>query len=248
MHPSAQNTKPKLSQLHDLGMGIRSEPQCDLENLLRSHEVLFKKKKVLDVACYTGVSTQFVKKSGADVVIGVDFSEEALKVATDNFSDPHIIYTCQDIENFEALSTLVKLVDVVISFGCLYHLNDLHNVLKSLAQPHIEYLLLDSLYGPETIHPDTFVRFEKRTDMDRDVIPKYVPNLSYFISQLDLLGFGMDYVEKYYTTVDFSKVKDYNANMRMTMRFFNKSKMPNKKGFVIDQVWQWSDDNLKQEI
>lgn len=241
-------TKPSLSQLYDLGMDIRSEPQSDLENLLRPHQNLFAKKNVLDVACYTGVSSQFVRQAGAELVIGVDFSEKALEVARDQFSDPRIVYTCQDIENALVLSTLVKLVDVVISFGCLYHLNDVHHVLKTMAQPHIEYVLLDSLYGPETPLPDTFVRFEPRDDIHRAVIPKYVPNLSFFMNQLDLLGFGMDYVEKYYTTIDFTKVKDYNANMRMTMRFFNKSKMPDKKSFAIDQVWQWSDDHLVQKI
>jgi SAM-dependent methyltransferase len=245
-HRAAHN-KPKLSQLLDRGMDIRSEPQCDLENLLDPHKNLFEGKNVLDLGCHTGVSTHFVKDSGASVVIGVDFNKNAIDLAKEHFSRSGVIFSCQDLEQTELLAPLVDLADVVITLGSFYHFHNQHNFLKTIAKSHIEYILIDSLYGPETTNPDIYVRFEKRAAMDQGLIPKYAPNLSWFQTQLNILGFGLDRVEKYYTTLDFSKVTDYNANMRMCMRFFNKTKFPGKLDFDINEIWEWSDQTLIQE-
>jgi SAM-dependent methyltransferase len=243
--------KPTLSKSLDLGMDIRSEPQNDLENLLSHHRQLFQDRVVLDLACYTGVSSNYAKQCDAKFVIGVDYDETALAIAKENFSGDRIEFLCQDVEDSCLTQSLVNLSQIVMSFGALYHFTDPHKLLKTLAQPHIEYLLLDTLYGPETSTPDVYCRFEKQiksAGLMEQIIPKYAHNLPWFMEQLDILGFGMDRVEKYYTTTDFSKVKDLYANMRMSMRFFNRKKFPDKKSFTIDEVWEWSADNLIQEI
>lgn len=245
------NYKPTLSKSLDLGMDIRSEPQNDLENLLSHHKHLFQDRVVLDLACYTGVSSNYVKQSNAKFVIGVDYDETALSVAKENFSGDRIEFLCQDVEDSLLLQPLVNLSQVVISFGAIYHLTNSYKLLETLAQPHIEYLLLDTLYGPETNNPEVYCRFEnkiKSNTQTKQIIPKYAHNLPWFMTQLDVFDFGMDRVEKYYTTTDFSKVKDLSANMRMTMRFFNRKKFTNKQSLTIDEVWEWSADNLIQEI
>lgn len=243
--------KPTLSKSLDLGMDIRSESQSDLENLLSHHRHLFQDRVVLDLACYTGVSSNYAKQCGAKFVIGVDYDETALNIAKENFLGDRIEFLCQDVENTCLIQSLVNLSQIVMSFGALYHLTDSHRLLTTLAQPHIEYLLLDTLYGPETAEPDVYCRFEKQIKSSsremNQIIPKYAHNLAWFIEQLDILGFGLDRVEKYYTTNDFSKVKDPYANMRMCMRFFNQKKFPDKLSFTIDDVWEWSADNLIQE-
>jgi predicted RNA methylase len=245
------NYKPTLSKSLDLGMDIRSESQNDLENLLSRHKQLFQDRVVLDLACYTGVSSNYAKQCGAKFVIGVDYDKNALTIARQNFSGDRIEFLCQDIEDSRLLQPLANLSQVVMSFGALYHFTDLHKLLTTVAQPHVEYLLLDTLYGPETSGPDTYCRFEKQiksTGVTEQVIPKYAHNLPWFMEELGIQGFGLDCVEKYYTTTDFSKVKDLYANMRMSMRFFNRKKFPDKKSFTIDEVWEWSADNLIQEI
>ena len=55
-------------------MDIRSEPQSDLENLLKPHSDIFKDRMVLDLACYTGVSSNYLQQCGAKFVVGVDYS------------------------------------------------------------------------------------------------------------------------------------------------------------------------------
>lgn len=243
--------KPTLSKSLDLGMDIRSEPQSDLENLLSHHKHLFQDRVVLDLACYTGVSSNYAKQCGAKFVIGVDYDETALALAKKNFSGDRIEFVCQDVENTALIQPLVSLSQIVMSFGALYHLTDTHKLLKTLTQPHVEYLLLDTLYGPETAEPDVFCRFEKQIKSTsseiNQTIPKYAHNLAWFMEQLDIQGFGLDRVEKYYTTTNFAKVKDLYANMRMCMRFFNRKKFPDKPSFKIDDVWEWSADNLIQE-
>ena len=156
------NYKPTLSKSLDLGMDIRSEPQNDLENLLSRHKQLFQDRVVLDLACYTGVSSNYAKQCGAKFVIGVDYDENALTIAKENFSGDRIEFLCQDVEDSRLLQPLANLSQVVMSFGALYHFTDLHKLLKTLSQPHVEYLLLDTLYGPETLEPDAYCRFEKQ--------------------------------------------------------------------------------------
>lgn len=231
-------------------MDIRSEPQSDLENLLKPHSEIFKDKMVLDLACYTGVSSNYVQQCGAKFVIGVDYDAHALGIAKKKFLNNRLEFLCQDIENSQLLAPLVGLSQVIITFGALYHLTDCYRFCGTVAQPHVEYLLFDTLYGPETLEPDAYCRFEKQiksTGKMEQIIPKYVHNLSWFMQQLDSSGFGVDRIEKYYTTTDFTKVKDVNANMRMSMRFFNRKKFPDKKSFTINEVWEWSDSNLIQE-
>jgi SAM-dependent methyltransferase len=247
MDDSLINPQPKLSKLLDLGMNIRSEPQSDLENLLSAHDEIFKDRVVLDLTCYTGVSSNYISKCQADFVIGVDFDSNALSVAKENFSDSRLRFLQQNIEETQLLLPLVSLAQVVVTFGALYHLKDCHGFIKTIAQPNIEYCVIDTLYGPETYNTNLFCRFERCSASPHDIIPKFVPNISWLIKQFDVLGFGLDRIEKYYTTVDFSTVTDHEANKRMTTRFFNRSKFNDKKSLSVDEVWEWSNDNLIME-
>jgi 2-polyprenyl-3-methyl-5-hydroxy-6-metoxy-1,4-benzoquinol methylase len=240
-------TKPAiLTGMGNLDMPIRKEPQAKLEKLLAPHQQIFFNKNILDLGCCTGSSTNLAREYGAKIAIGIDIDQEQLDVARKHYDHSNVIFSQQDLEKTELLEPLVNLADVIISFGTLYHLHSPHLLLTSVAKPHIEYLLIDTLFGPETSNTDQYVNFEYK--FGKEMVPKCSPNLAWFIKQLDILGFGIDFVEKYYTRLDFSTITDYNANMRMVMRFFNKEKFQKKQSFCTDQVWQWDNNQLIQEI
>ena len=82
-------------------------------------------KRVLDVGCGAGQITNYIAQKGIDC-IGIDFSEELLKIARQNFSNSKFILA--DICNYEQKEQ----VDGIITKDMLFHLpnEDLIKVLE----------------------------------------------------------------------------------------------------------------------
>ncbi|UCC60197.1 MAG: class I SAM-dependent methyltransferase [Dehalococcoidia bacterium] len=81
---------------------------------------LTRDKDVLDVACGTGYGTGYLAELGARLVIGVDFSLEAVNYAYDMYGDGgEIAFLCADGVRMPFCQ---KAFDVVVSFETLEHI------------------------------------------------------------------------------------------------------------------------------
>jgi len=74
-------------------------------------------KSVLDAGCGTGKTAYLISQSGAKQVVGIDFSEEAIKVAKQKFNAPNLYYSCMELHEWR------ETVDVIVSCGTLEHMD-----------------------------------------------------------------------------------------------------------------------------
>ncbi|MCK5416493.1 class I SAM-dependent methyltransferase [Candidatus Parcubacteria bacterium] len=90
---------------------------------------LIKGKKVIDVACGTGYGSNMLAKAGAERVIGVDISKEAVKIAQKRFQCENLEYI---LGNAEKINQKDNSFDVVISFETIEHLKNPENFLSEI--------------------------------------------------------------------------------------------------------------------
>jgi SAM-dependent methyltransferase len=227
------------------------ESQVQYHVLLDDIKNIFVDKSVVDMCCHSGQSTNLAIKYGAKSAIGFDLSKTAIDLATNTYISPNIKFECRDVNDHKYVSSLISQAQIVMSFGNFYHMYDHYQLLKIMCQPNIEYVLLDSLYGPETDLPSMFWCFEETHGLDYRLstkIPKGTPNISWISQVCDTFGFRLDYVHKYYAITDFDQVTDSESNQRMLLKFYN-SKYTSKNDYLkIEDVWQWSDDQKVQQI
>ena len=104
----------------------RGKVSGDLEFNEVLKEVSWKNKNVLDVGCGTGRLLYLAAKKGAKCT-GVDFSNEAIKIAKKKYIHPNLSFQELDItENFSSK------YDVIVSIGTLEHQDDPLYILKML--------------------------------------------------------------------------------------------------------------------
>ncbi|GFP43540.1 2-polyprenyl-6-hydroxyphenyl methylase / 3-demethylubiquinone-9 3-methyltransferase [Candidatus Hakubella thermalkaliphila] len=87
-------------------------------------------KVVLDVGCGCGYGCEYLARSGAKNVIGVDVSREAVKFAKAHYNAGNLDYIVMDAQN---LAFKDRLFDVVVSFEVIEHL---YNAKKYLFEVH----------------------------------------------------------------------------------------------------------------
>jgi len=91
-------------------------------------EVDWKGKKVLDAGCGTGRVAFAISKLGGNV-LGIDYSQEAIKIAKRRYQAPHLRFQCLDIRHVEKIG---ETFDVILLLGVLEHINKLSAILKML--------------------------------------------------------------------------------------------------------------------
>lgn len=102
---------------------VMNDNQSDeFSQVLKS--ISWKKKKVLDVGCGTGLFTFLVAKKGAKIT-GIDYSEKAIKIAKTHYFHPNLTYKYADLKN-----GIKGKFDVIVSNGTLEHTNNPFEVLK----------------------------------------------------------------------------------------------------------------------
>lgn len=93
----------------------------ELNEILK--ELDWKSKKVLDVGCGTGLFAYKAAKKGANV-LGIDFSEVAIKIAQKKFKKSNLRYEKIDV------SKIKDKYDVIVTIGTLEHMDDPLRTLK----------------------------------------------------------------------------------------------------------------------
>lgn len=83
----------------------------------------FECEQLLDVACGVGYGTYSLKSIPCKKIVGVDISEDALKVAEKNFADDKIVYLKDNAEQLNSLNPMEKF-SAVVSFETLEHLKN----------------------------------------------------------------------------------------------------------------------------
>jgi SAM-dependent methyltransferase len=94
-------------------------------------KALIEGKTVLDIACGEGYGSYLLKQAGAERVVGVDVSPEAIERARECFGVPGLEFLAADATAVEDHFP-DKLFDVVVSLETIEHLTDPTAFLKSL--------------------------------------------------------------------------------------------------------------------
>lgn len=102
----------------------RRKDSGDLEFKEVLREISWRNKKVLDVGCGTGRFLYLATKRGA-MCAGVDYSNEAIKIAKEKYKHPNLSF--QELDIAEKLSGKF---DVIVSIGTLEHQDNPLSTLK----------------------------------------------------------------------------------------------------------------------
>lgn len=92
-----------------------------------------KNRKVLDVGCGFGFGSNYISIKGAKKVIGIDYDQNAIEVAKNNFASRKLCFrNC----NVEDLGNLKEQFDVIIAFEIIEHiyLNKVSSFIQSLTR------------------------------------------------------------------------------------------------------------------
>lgn len=115
-------------------------------------------KRILDVGCGTGKTTQaLLKRFPQAEIIGLDLSPAMIAVAQKQHSHPQITYCLGDAKSFE-LESPVDLIFSNAAFQWIYEKDLLIQHLKTLLSPNGQ--LSASIFGPDTF-PELRQAFSK---------------------------------------------------------------------------------------
>ena len=164
---------------------------------------ILQNKTVLDLACHDGKSTEIIHKLGANHVYAVDIRSDLIESAQRRLNAKNVEFFVGDITDNQMISNLVANSNTVTCFGALYHLFDHFNFLSYILKPNIEYVLLETEFGAESLNPEMYWAFE-RTDRilngwykDFKLVPHGTPNLAWILQSAELFGFSCDWIEFY---------------------------------------------------
>ncbi len=86
----------------------------------------WKNKTVLDVGCGTGNFVNEVSRKNTKFVLGIDYAEEAIKIAKESYSRKNLEFRVQDVKDVE------EKFDVIVSIGTIEHMDNPMKILKKL--------------------------------------------------------------------------------------------------------------------
>ena len=108
---------------------------------------------IVDVGCAEGAGTElFKKKFSRSRVIGIDFSESAIKQARERYVQCE--FECLDVNNIQ------EKFDVVLSSNVLEHLKDPYVQLSRLVGVADKYCIIILPFQEDNLHKEHFTRFD----------------------------------------------------------------------------------------
>jgi SAM-dependent methyltransferase len=172
------------------------------EEYLQINKHIIDQRAVLDLACHDGESTKILQDLGARHVYALDIRSHLINDAKNKIKG-NVDFFVHDITDYDFLIPLVDKSQTVILLGVFYHLFDHFRFLSNILQPNIEYVLIETVCGPETMNPEMYWGFEP-TDQDQNgwaqglsVIPNGTPNLSWIVQSSRIFGFDLDWIHYY---------------------------------------------------
>jgi SAM-dependent methyltransferase len=172
------------------------------EEYLLQNKIVINNKHVLDLACHDGESTKLIQSLGAKHVYAVDIRHHLIEKAKRE-TKGNVDFFVHDITDYNFLENLVEKSQTVVCLGVFYHLFDHFRFLSRIFQPNIDYVLIETVCGPETTNPEMFWAFEPTNKNSNgwlkgvSIIPNGTPNLSWIIQSANIFGFDLDWIQYY---------------------------------------------------
>ena len=108
-------------------------------------------KRVMDVGCGEGILPTMIAHDGAEYVVGVDYSSEAIANANNKFDIPNLQFICDDYRVVEGK------FDVITMQGVMEHLDNPWEELENMIENHLENTGSLITSSPSFINPRGYV-------------------------------------------------------------------------------------------
>ena len=198
-------------------------------------KISWKGKKVLDVGCGTGLFAFSAAKKGA-VVLGVDFSVEAIEIAQSQYIHKNLKFTTTDV------GTIKEKFDVIVSNGTLEHMDSPIKTLRLLKR-HLNKNGCLIITSPNWTNPRGHMLMPLLLLFDA---PITLVDIHYF-TPIDFKNFAKNLDMKLsWNTFDHSwghgkmLVEDFKKRIPNVLR---DSKLPNNKT-KINLLIKWVEKNI----
>lgn len=172
------------------------------QKYLKYNQRLITNKTVLDLACHAGESTKIIKDLGANFVYGVEAREGLIQKAKNNIKG-NVNFFVGDIQDQKLIAPLVKKCQSVILLGVLYHLYNHFGLFTHILRPNIDYVLIETVAGPDTMNPAMAWGFENTSSVlhgwhsETENVPHGTPNLAWIFKSAENFGFRCDWIYSY---------------------------------------------------
>jgi 2-polyprenyl-3-methyl-5-hydroxy-6-metoxy-1,4-benzoquinol methylase len=200
-------------------------------------QVSWKGKKVLDVGCGTGLFAFNAAKKGA-IVLGVDFSTEAIQIAQSQYTHKNLEFESTDVNKIK------EKFDVIVSNGTLEHMD---NPLKTLRlfKKHLTKNGCIITTSPNWSNPRGYMLMPLLFLFDA---PITLADLHYF-TPIDFENFSKK-LEMYLSWKTFDKswshgdilIEDFKKRLPNVLRDCN---LPNNKK-KINSLIEWIKNNINK--
>ena len=186
--------------------------------------------RVMDVGCGEGLLSSMIAHAGAEHVVGIDYSEEAIENAINKFNIPNIQFIAGDYRIVE------NKFDVITMQGVMEHLDNPWEEVENIIENCLEDdgCLITS--SPSFLNPRGYVWMTLQKLFD---VPMSLTDL-HFICPFDMehfcdeKGYELDYesIHQDWGSGE-TMIRDFNKRLRNALRDAN---MDNSK---VDDLLQW---------
>jgi len=191
-------------------------------------------KKVMDVGCGEGMLPTMIAHAGANHVVGVDYSKEAIDNAENKFKIPILQFVCGDYREVEGK------FDVITMQGVMEHLDNPWDELENMIENHLKDGGVIITSSPSFINPRGYVWMTLVKLFD---VPMSLTDLHY-ICPFDMEDFcatreyellGYESIHQEWGSGE-TMIRDFNKRLRNALR---DADMDNSK---VDDLLEWLDD------
>jgi SAM-dependent methyltransferase len=190
-------------------------------------------KSVMDIGCGEGILPTMIAHAGAEYVVGVDYSKEAISNAEEKFDIPNLQFVCGDYRTIEGK------FDAITMQGVMEHLDTPWDELENMIEHHLKEDGVLVTSSPSFINPRGYVWMTLVKLFD---VPMSLTDLHY-ICPFDMERFcdEREYTLEYESIhQDWGSgetmIRDFNKRLRNALR---DAEMDNSK---VDDLLDWLDD------